>query len=81
MGNGGGAKIPGCEHCGAGRVFECQLMPATITALEAEDEGLDGMEWGSVVVAVCGRDCSDVENAGAWEWREEWCGVQWEELK
>ena len=67
-----------CEACGAQRVFELQLVPGAITALEEELElDLDeGMEWGTVIVGVCGADCGVV---GVVAWREEWVGVQWEE--
>lgn len=60
------------------RVFELQLMPQAIAELEVEDEGLAGMEWGSVVLGVCGGDCGDQRGEG-WVWKEEWVGVQWEE--
>jgi pre-rRNA-processing protein TSR4 len=70
-----------CGNCGAGRVFEVQLMPEAIQELEVEEDGLDGMDWGTVVVGVCERDCQEkgveVGEAG---YVEEWTGVQWEEL-
>ncbi|KAL9110316.1 MAG: hypothetical protein Q9227_005047 [Pyrenula ochraceoflavens] len=78
-------KMPRCESCGAERVFECQLVPGAISALEDGVEGLgveEGMEWGTVIVGVCSANCgSDEEEAGEGKvgWREEWCGVQWEE--
>ena len=55
-------------------------MPQAIAELEAEEEGLEGMEWGTVIVGVCERDCSE-RGVGAGEvgWVEEWVGVQWEE--
>lgn len=64
-------RVPRCK-CGAERVFELQLTPHAITELEAEDLSLDGMDWGTVILAVCSNDC-DGNN-------EEWVGVQWEEL-
>jgi len=51
-------KLPRCERCGAERVFETQLTPQTIAELEAESEALDGMEWGTIIVAVCRNDSS-----------------------
>ena len=72
-----GAKIPRCETCGGGRVFELQLVPQAIAELEGEDVGLEGMEWGTVILGVCGGDCGD-EGKG-WRWKDEWVGVQWEE--
>jgi len=75
-------------------VFELQLTPHAIVELEAEEEGAatgagDGMEWGTVVLGVCERDCygragadggDDDEDGGAVRYYEEWVGVQWEEL-
>lgn len=74
--------MPRCGNCGAGRVFEVQLTPQAITELEEQEElGLEGMEWGTVIVGVCEADClargSGDDKAG---YVEEWCGVQWEEL-
>ena len=79
---GGGSGLPRCGHCGSARVFELQLMPHAIAELEREEEGLDGMEWGTVVVGVCAADCADDEEGegkSKISWREEWVGVQWEE--
>ena len=78
-----GGGLPRCGHCGSQRVFEFQLTPHAIAELEAEEEGLDGMEWGTVIVGVCSNDCADEGVEGKDEkmvtWREEWVGVQWEE--
>jgi pre-rRNA-processing protein TSR4 len=83
--------MPKCESCGAGRVFEMQLVPGAIVALEEEDVNLEeedvnleeedvnleeGMEWGTIIVGVCERNCGEV---GQVVFKEEWCGVQWEE--
>ena len=82
----GSSKIPRCEYCGTERVFELQLVPHTISVLEdgREKLGLDvkedgGMEWGTIILGVCGKDCGPKE-VGVTGWREEWAGVQWEEL-
>ncbi|KAF2129915.1 hypothetical protein P153DRAFT_315322 [Dothidotthia symphoricarpi CBS 119687] len=77
----GDAGMPRCVNCGAERVFEVQLTPHAITELEADDMGLDGMEWGVIVMGVCGKDCkpSDVSE-GEVGYVEEWVGVQWEEV-
>lgn len=64
--------VPRCAECGADRVFELQLTPHAITELEAEDLSLDGMDWGTIILASCGKDCEGE--------KEEWVGVQWEEL-
>ncbi|KAG9235235.1 programmed cell death protein 2 [Amylocarpus encephaloides] len=73
--------IPRCGNCGKGRVFECQLTPHAIMELEREEERIDGMEWGTVVVGVCENDCRpNYVRDGEVGWVEEWCGVQWEEI-
>lgn len=79
--------MPPCENCTAPRVFELQLTPQTIAELEAEDEmSLEGMDWGSVILGVCSRDCVprgpeglDGRAEGKVGYVEEWIGVQWEE--
>ncbi|KAK0384374.1 hypothetical protein NLU13_7155 [Sarocladium strictum] len=73
--------MPGCSNCGGRRTFEVQLTPHAITELEADDMSLDGMEWGTIIVGVCERDClpASVE-VGQAGYVEEWAGVQWEEL-
>jgi pre-rRNA-processing protein TSR4 len=69
--------MPRCEACGAERVFEMQMVPGAIAVLEEDDVDLnEGMEWGTVIVGVCGRNCGEV---GEVAFREEWCDVQWEE--
>ncbi|MCJ1378075.1 hypothetical protein MMC17_001171 [Xylographa soralifera] len=69
--------LPSCQSCGAGRVFELQLTPQTIAELEVDEVGLEGMEWGNVILGVCSADCGG--EAGAVGYVEEWVGVQWEE--
>lgn len=87
------SNIPKCENCGQGRVFEFQLTPHAISELEAEDDevGMEGMEWGTVVVGVCAGDCfrggsegdyikgDRGEGEGKVTWLEEWVGVSWED--
>jgi pre-rRNA-processing protein TSR4 len=79
-------SIPACEYCGSQRVFELQLVPHAITMLEEGRPGVGlgkddaGMEWGTIIMGVCGRDCAPME-LGVIGWREEWAGVQWEETK
>ena len=76
-----GRGIPRCAKCGAGRVFEVQLAPNAIAELEAEELGLEGMDWGTVIMGVCEKDCSGRGRTdGEAEYFEEWCGVQWEDL-
>lgn len=88
-GSGGGEEkvkvakgmMPRCGNCGGGRVFEVQLTPQAIEEVEGEEGGMEGMDWGTVIVGVCERDCQErgtgVGEAG---YVEEWVGVQWEEL-
>lgn len=78
--------MPRCEYCGSERVFELQLVPHAISVLEEGREGVGlgdgegGMEWGTIILGVCGRDCAP-DRVGVVGWREEWAGVQWEEMK
>lgn len=69
--------MPRCESCGAERAFEVQLVPGAISALEEDDVNLEeGMEWGTIIVGVCERNCG---RDGEVTFQQEWCGVQWEE--
>ncbi|KAL1617176.1 hypothetical protein SLS54_007953 [Diplodia seriata] len=73
--------MPRCANCGAERVFEVQLTPQAIAELEAEELGLEGMEWGTVIVGVCAKDCAARGvKEGEVGYVEEWVGVQWEEV-
>lgn len=72
-------KMPRCTSCGAARVFEMQLTPHAITELEGDESGLEGMDWGTIIVGVCGADCSEKGKAeDETGYVEEWVGVQWE---
>lgn len=79
------SRIPRCESCGRERVFELQLVPHAISVLEEGREGIGlgkddtGMEWGTIILAVCSKNCGPAE-AGVLDWHEEWVGVQWEEV-
>ncbi|KXJ90747.1 programmed cell death protein 2 [Microdochium bolleyi] len=80
---GGGANrgIPRCGNCGAPRTFEVQLCPHAITELETDEMSLDGMDWGTIIVGVCERDCqARGVKEGEAGYLPEWAGVQWEEL-
>lgn len=75
------STFPGCGNCGGRRVFEVQLTPNAIAELEEDDLSLEGMEWGTVIVGVCEKDCSPrTAELGQAGYLEEWAGVQWEEL-
>jgi len=80
-GSRGGAGLPRCQACGAERVFEVQLTPHAITELEADEMSIDGMEWGTIILGVCSKDCKPSDAAeGELGYVEEWVGVQWEEV-
>ncbi|KAF4442117.1 hypothetical protein F53441_11820 [Fusarium austroafricanum] len=73
--------LPRCSNCTARRVSEVQLTPNAIAELEADDMSLEGMEWGTIIVGVCEKDCSPRGTpVGEVGYLEEWAGVQWEEL-
>lgn len=75
------SRLPKCENCGAGRVFELQLTPHAITELEMGQVSIDGMDWGSIILCVCSMDCLERNRQhGEIGYVEEWVGVQWEEL-
>ncbi|KAM3417801.1 hypothetical protein BST61_g6028 [Cercospora zeina] len=81
-GGSSGGKIPRCTNCGAERGFELQLTPHAITELEADELGLEGMDWGTILVGVCSKDCQvRGKKEGEVGYVEEWVGVQWEELE
>jgi pre-rRNA-processing protein TSR4 len=78
---GNSGRIPPCENCRGERTFEVQLVPGAIAELEAEEDGLEGMDWGTVIVGACATDCVPVGTVdGEVGYLEEWAGVQWEEL-
>lgn len=73
--------MPRCGNCGATRTFEVQMTPHAITELEADELSLEGMDWGTVIVGVCEKDCqARGVSEGEVGYLEEWAGVQWEEL-
>jgi pre-rRNA-processing protein TSR4 len=79
------SRVPRCENCGAKREFEMQITPFAILELESGDDdddvGLDGMDWGTILVGACVEDCAEQrKKADEVGYVEEWVGVQWEEL-
>lgn len=76
--------IPRCQNCGGSRVFELQLMPHAIAELESGEEAAsllsNGMDWGTILLGVCLKDCSTMADEKAVSYTEEWVGVQWEEV-
>jgi pre-rRNA-processing protein TSR4 len=77
--SGKSSRMPRCGKCGAERVFEVQLTPHAITVLEEQELNLEGMEWGTIIMGVCSKDCALGEEQGVVGYGEEWVGVQWEE--
>ncbi|KAH8661390.1 programmed cell death protein 2 [Tricladium varicosporioides] len=78
--SGSASGMPRCGNCGKERVFEMQLTPHAIMELEREEDGIDGMEWGTIIVGVCDGDCvPSYVSRGEVGYAEEWVGVQWEE--
>ncbi|KAK7540445.1 programmed cell death protein 2 [Phyllosticta citribraziliensis] len=77
----GHVGLPRCGNCGAERVFEVQLVPQAIMELEAEELSLEGMEWATIVMGTCKKDCAARGTKdGEVGYVDEWVGVQWEEL-
>lgn len=76
-----GSRAPRCTNCGAGRVFEVQLVPHAISVLEEDEMSIDGMEWGTIMLFVCEKDCTPQGTAEKQVgYLEEFAAVQWEEL-
>lgn len=74
--------LPDCPNCESSRLFELQLTPYAIYELEVDEMGMEGMEWGTIIVGVCGKDCqAKGVGVGHVGYLEEWVGVQWEERR
>jgi pre-rRNA-processing protein TSR4 len=73
--------IPTCPNCSQPRTFEAQLMPHAITVLEKDEMSIDGMDWGTIIIGVCSKNCFPRDiTAGEVGYLEEWAGIQWEEV-
>ena len=59
-----------CQHCGAPRVFELQLMPPLVYLLKA-NSSVD-VEFGTVLVYTCSKSCWHVGSVA----REEYIYIQ-----
>ncbi|RNF14788.1 putative programmed cell death protein 2 [Trypanosoma conorhini] len=58
-------RIPPCVRCGSALTHELQLMPTCVYYLRAgeyiapgQSKADDGVDWGSVTIYVCSKDCS-----------------------
>ena len=85
---GGSREGGTCEKCGGQRVFECQVLPQLLYYLDKEESGVrregeddkavamralkEGLDWGSLFVYTCERNCGD----GEVEYMREWVHVQ-----
>jgi hypothetical protein len=52
----GGSWPPPCPRCGAGRVFELQLLPTLLSQADAAAQRQ--ADWGTVLVYTCSKDCA-----------------------
>ena len=85
---GGGRAGGVCERCGGVRAFECQVLPQLLYYLDREESGVqrageddkvaamralkEGLDWGSLFVYTCERNCGE----GDKEYLKEWVHVQ-----
>ncbi|CAZ79215.1 unnamed protein product [Tuber melanosporum] len=74
-------RIPKCGNCGGStRVFEFQIMPHAITVLEGDDEGFDGMDWGTIMAFTC-KCVPKALDRNMVGYVEEHVSVQWEKQR
>lgn len=57
--------IPPCEHCGAPRKFEFQVMPQLIVHLGVPADDPSAPDWGTIAVYSCSASCSSGVTPGA----------------
>jgi len=50
-------EIPPCPKCGGQRSFEFQVMPQILSIIGLGSEIQGGVDWGSIYVYTCNRDC------------------------
>ena len=48
---------PLCQHCGAARSFELQVMPQLLTELGLGLDTCEGLDWGSLYIYTCQESC------------------------
>ena len=57
--------IPNCEHCGATRTFEFQIMPQLLNSLNLEtqnagiSESSESIDWGVLAIYTCNNSCNE----------------------
>ena len=74
-------RIPKCGNCGdSTRVFEFQITPHAIAVLEGDEEGFDGMDWGTIMAFTC-KCVPKVLDRNRVGYVEEYVSVQWEKQR
>lgn len=63
-------EIPNCD-CGAARHFEFQIMPQLINYLEIEEKGDEGLDWGTLLVYSCSKNCNMKMYNKEFIWRQD----------
>lgn len=55
------ACVPKCEHCGANRIFELQILPTMVYLLQTSKhthlKNNEGMDFGSIFMFTCSANC------------------------
>ncbi len=51
-------QIPPCEHCGACRKFEFQILPQVLNILGLDPADDDALDFGTIAVYSCSKSCS-----------------------
>ncbi|KAI9506734.1 hypothetical protein GGI25_005608 [Coemansia spiralis] len=58
-----GFGIPDCEHCGAVREFELQIMPQMLNHLSIDSVDPFSIDWGTLLIYSCPSNCSKSSNS------------------
>eukprot|EP01113_Clastostelium_recurvatum_P007203 TRINITY_DN13342_c0_g2_i1.p1 TRINITY_DN13342_c0_g2~~TRINITY_DN13342_c0_g2_i1.p1 ORF type:complete len:425 (-),score=79.63 TRINITY_DN13342_c0_g2_i1:66-1340(-) len=51
------ARVPPCQHCGAKRVYEMQLLSTLLSSLQVKDGPPHQMDFATVLVYACSASC------------------------
>ena len=54
--------VPPCDICKSHRSFECQIMPQLLNHLELQPLNRDSLDWGSIYIFSCPKNCSPASN-------------------
>ncbi|RKP28117.1 programmed cell death protein 2 [Syncephalis pseudoplumigaleata] len=65
--------ITPCSYCGAERTFEFQVLPQMLNFLRIDHAATDALDWGTLVVYTCTRNCHVPDESYMDElvWRQE----------